>query len=160
MILSIISVFCRIFSGSPSSDSGSRINIAPYFFAIGRSDSNFTISYEIELISALPGYRLRAASMTSTWLESMDRGRLVRPLTVSIARSIISFSSMPLMPILTSRILAPHASCSSAKADTISIEPSRSCACNFFFPVGLMRSPMIIKLSFKPKATVFRSLVR
>ena len=116
------------------------------------------------MISALPGYLLSAASMTSTWLESIERGRLVRPDTVSTARSIIAFSSIPLIPTLTSSMLAPQASCSSARVETISITPSRSSACSFFLtaslPVGLMRSPMIIKLSFSPKATVFRSLVR
>jgi hypothetical protein len=35
--------------------SGSNINIAPYFAANGRSFSNFSVSREIELISARPG---------------------------------------------------------------------------------------------------------
>ncbi len=134
--------------------------MAPYLCAIGKSASTLAFSKEMELIRALPGYLRSAASMTSTWLESMDKGRLVRPLTVSIAVSIIAFSSIPLMPMLISRTEAPHASCSSANSDTISIEPSFNCACSFFFPVGLIRSPMIIKGSFKSKEIHFLSLVR
>ena len=41
--------------GNPSSESGSKINIAPYFRAIGSSFSNFSFSREIELIKARPG---------------------------------------------------------------------------------------------------------
>ena len=114
----------------------------------------------MELINALPGYLLSAASNTSTWLESMAKGREVTPATSSRTFSIIAFSSMPLIPILTSRIPAPQASCSSANCSTISRLPVRSCSCSFFFPVGLMRSPTMIKLSSKPNSTVFLSDVR
>ena len=65
-IISIIAIFSSRFAGSPASERGSRINIAPYFLAIGRSFSSFSDSAEIELISALPGYLLSAASSTST----------------------------------------------------------------------------------------------
>ncbi len=112
------------------------------------------------MINARPGYLRSAASNTFTWLESRERGRFVIPLTVSMAFSIIVSSSMPPMPILISRISAPQASCSSARSDTISMDPARSCSCSFFLPVGLIRSPTIIKLSSRPKDTVCRSLVR
>ena len=136
------------------------MNIAPYFFASGSSSLSFSFSPDMELISALPGYLRRAASITSTWLESMAMGRLTATVTSSSAFSIISFSSMPLIPTLMSKSDAPHISCSSAKETTISRLPSRSCACNFFFPVGLMRSPTIIKGESRSKATVFLSLER
>ena len=55
--------------------------MAPYFFAMGNSFSNFSDSREMELISARPGYRRSAASNTSTWLESMDNGRDETPIT-------------------------------------------------------------------------------
>ena len=41
--------------GSPSSESGSKINMAPYFFAIGSRYSIFSFSREMELTSARPG---------------------------------------------------------------------------------------------------------
>ena len=134
--------------------------MAPYFLAMASRASCFACSPEIELISARPGYLRSAASSTSTWLESMDRGRLVTPLTVSMAFSIMAFSSMPLIPMFTSRMLAPQASCASAKSDTSSRDPSLSAACSFFFPVGFMRSPTTIKGSSSPNATVCRSLVK
>jgi 5-methyltetrahydrofolate--homocysteine methyltransferase len=52
-------LICSFFSsrsfGRPACDSGSSTNIAPYFFAIGRSASIFSFSQEMELIKALPG---------------------------------------------------------------------------------------------------------
>ena len=54
-IFSMMEIFSFKFLGSPSSDSGKRTNIAPYFFANGSSFSNFSDSNEIELISARPG---------------------------------------------------------------------------------------------------------
>ena len=62
--------------------------------------------------------------------------------TSSMASSIISFSSIPFIPILISRICAPISSCSSAMSQTISMLPWRSDSCSSFFPVGLMRSPI------------------
>ena len=127
---------------------------------MGSSFSNFSDSMEIELISARPGYRRSAASSTSTWLESMDRGREVTPPISVMACSIISFSSMPLIPILMSSTSAPQASCSWAKPSTRSRSPSRSFSCSLFLPVGLIRSPTTINVSSNPKERVLRSLVR
>ena len=109
------------------------------------------------MISALPGYLRNAASNTSTWLESMERGKEVTPDTSSKTFSIICFSSMPLIPMLISSISAPQASCSSANCRTISRLPSLNCSCNFFFPVGLILSPIIRKRSSKPNSIVFLS---
>jgi len=42
-------------SGMPLSVSGSRMNMAPYFAATGRSLRSFSVSPEMELMSARPG---------------------------------------------------------------------------------------------------------
>ena len=47
--------------------------MAPYLAAMGSNFSIFFFSAEIELIIALPGYTLSAASITSGEDESMQR---------------------------------------------------------------------------------------
>ena len=61
------------------------MNMAPYFLAMGINFSNFSVSREMELISARPGYRRSAASRTSMWLESRDRGSCVTCVTSAMA---------------------------------------------------------------------------
>ena len=160
VILLIISIFSSRDLGSPSSDRGSNINAAPYFLAIGRSFVNFSVSYEIEFISALPGYLLRAASIISTWLESILSGSVVMPSSSSSTRSIMDFSSTPLMPTLTSNTLAPFSSCCSANRAILSVLPSLSSACRVFLPVGLILSPTIKNASSSVNLCVRLSLVR
>lgn len=63
------------------------------------------------------------------------------------------FSSMPFIPILMSRMAAPFSSCAIAISRTRSSFPSRSWACSFFFPVGLIRSPTTRKLPSRPTST-------
>ena len=76
-----------------------------------------------------------------------------------MVRSIISFSSIPFIPILMSRIDAPFSSCSNAMVRTRFKEPSFNSACSFFFPVGLIRSPMTIKRPSSVISTDLRSEV-
>ena len=61
------------------------------------------------------------------------------------------------MPTLISRIDAPFSICSSAIVITVSRTPSRSSACSFFLPVGLIRSPTTIKEPSKLICLVMRS---
>ena len=90
----------------------------------------------------------------------MDNGRLLTIVSSFTALSIISFSSMPFIPILTSRIAAPSSSCASAISVTRSSCPARSCSCNAFLPVGLIRSPITINGPSKSIGRVTRSLDR
>ena len=53
--VSMICIFSSKLFGSPSSERGSRMNMAPYFFTIGRSFSNFSASSDTEFTRALPG---------------------------------------------------------------------------------------------------------
>ena len=55
IIVRIISFFSSRSFGSPLSERGRRINIAPYFLAAGNSRSIFPRSSDTELISARPG---------------------------------------------------------------------------------------------------------
>ena len=159
-IISMSAIFSSRFAGSPSSDKGSNMNIAPYFLTIGKSLSSLTRSADTELTRALPGYFRRAASSTSTWLESSESGREDASVTSSRILSIISFSSIPLIPTLISSKDAPLASCSSAKSSTMDRLPLRSSSWSFFFPVGLILSPTIISGESRLKARVFLSDVR
>ena len=94
------------------------------------------------------------------WLESIQRGTSVT-VTISLtAFTIISFSSIPFIPILTSNMEAPFSVCSSAIVSTRSSIPSLNSACRSFFPVGLIRSPIIIKGLLRPISRVFRSEAR
>ena len=67
---------------------------------------------------------------------------------------------MPFIPILMSRMAAPFSSCAIAISRTRSSFPSRSWACSFFFPVGLIRSPTTRKLPSRPTSTFLRSDAR
>ena len=157
-IVFIISFFSLISLGSPFSDNGRRINIAPYFFAAGISLSNLAGSSETEFINALPGYMRSAASTTSGWLESIESGRLLTIDSSLTVLSIISFSSIPFMPILTSSIDAPISSCDSAISATRSRHPCLSSSWSAFLPVGLILSPIIRKFPSSPISSTFLSL--
>ena len=111
----------------------------------------------MELINALPGYCLNAASITSTWEESIHSGKFTFCDTCATTSSSISFSSIPFIPMLISRISAPLSSWFSAISITRSSCPFRSSSCSFFFPVGLIRSPITIKVPFSDNSIVFRS---
>ena len=74
-----------------------------------------------------------------------------------MASNIICFSSIPFIPILMSRICAPFSSCSVAIVRTILRLPSFNSACSFFFPVGLIRSPITMNLPSSRISTCIRS---
>ena len=124
----IMSIFSSRLSGSPLSESGSKMNIAPYFCAIFKSGSLLWLSFDIELINALPGYFLSAASIMSTCDESIHNGNWVTVDSSSMVLNMSSFSSTPLIPRFTSSKEAPLASCSVANSSAFSIFPSKSCA--------------------------------
>ena len=73
----------------------------------------------------------------------MERGRLVWGERREMILSRVSSSLMPGIPAFTSSIAAPVLFCSRAMVCTVVKTPSLSSAWSFFFPVGLMRSPMM-----------------
>ncbi len=150
---SIIFFLFSAVSGISPPASGSSMNMAPYFAATGNSFSILVLSPEIELISARPGYNRSAASITSIFEESITRGRSEATERFPIAPSIVSFSSIPGIPTLTSRSDAPFFSCSFDMVRTRDIFPSRSSCWRAFFPVGLIRSPTIERVRFPSSIT-------
>src|SRR5215471_17766723 len=75
--------------------------------------------------------------------ESMHSGRSVRPWMSLTARTISSASSTSGAPMLTSRTMAPPATCWATSISTRDRSPSRSCCWKTLRPVGLIRSPIM-----------------
>ncbi len=65
----------------------------------------------------------------------------------------VALGSTAVTPALTSSMVAPAATCSSASFFTVSKLPSIISAASFLRPVGLMRSPMTQKGWSKPMTT-------
>ena len=61
---------------------------------------------------------------------------------------------------MTSRILAPFSTCSSAISTTRSNCPWRSCSCNAFLPVGLILSPTMVNVPSREIDVTFLSVVK
>src|ERR1700730_10225068 len=77
--------------------------------------------------------------------ESMQMGRSLTSLTALIVAKRSAGSSMAGMPALTSSMCAPAAAWAIASARTRSIRPSFILAASTLRPVGLLRSPMMMK---------------
>ena len=84
----------------------------------------------------------------------MQIGRSVFSWIIVIACAISAGSSASGTPMLTSRMLAPPAICSSTSIRTCDRSPARSCSWKSLRPVGLMRSPMMQKGWSSPIVTV------
>ena len=72
-------------------------------------------------------------------------GRSVTLWTACTVASRTAGSSMPGTPVFTSRTCAPASACDTASLSTYATSPSARAVLSFFFPVGLILSPIIIE---------------
>ena len=116
-LLSILSAIAKRPSavfGIPPLSSVRPTTAAPYFLTRGSIASSDSGSPFTEFTTGLPLYTLRPASRTSGLVESSCKGVSQTPCIALTAVIIISFSSIPGRPTLTSRISAPAFTCSTA----------------------------------------------
>ena len=99
----------------------------------------------MEFTSAEPGQNGSAAAMASALEESRERGSAYLPVSRSTSPGSSRVSSTIGAPTFTSRIGAPRATCSEAKRRARPYSPACNSACKSFLPVGLIRSPIMVK---------------
>ena len=138
-------------AGIPASSRVSPTTTPPYFFTRGKTWSMDSCLPLTELIIGLPLYIRMAASMAEGSTVSICRGRLVMLCSSPTTSCIMDFSSISGSPTFTSRMWAPFSCWVTASFRMYSISWSFRACRNFFFPVGLMRSPMMTGLS--PRST-------
>ena len=123
---------------------------APCFATSGSTRSSTSSSPVTEFTSALPRYTPSPASSASMIDESIEIGRSVSDCTSSMAFASRAGSSASGMPALTSSMWAPAATCASASDSTREKSPAFISSARIFRPVGLIRSPMIVKGRSEP----------
>ena len=131
-------------SGMPSSSRQSPTTTPPYFATSGKICSITSFLPLTELIRGFPLYTRRPRSIASALEVSNCNGRSMTACSSFTTSSIMEGSSISGRPTFTSRTSAPLSCWVTPSRRIYSRLLSRRACLNLDFPVGLIRSPMIM----------------